>query len=160
ERNVVAPGTSEPVELPAEPERDRRPGVATVLPHAEAEVLPLADRPELTQLARVDEHHDAGVAEPERRQARELLAERQAELVAGDDRVDDDAGPEVVLRQDGVCVLGERRGERVDARGVDRQTGRGPMAAEALEITRARGERAVQVEVPGRAAGALRPRDQ
>src|SRR5262249_60788894 len=124
-------------ELTAESERDRRPRVAAALAHAEAEMLPFAHRPELAQLARVDEQHHAGVAEPERRQTRQLLAERQAELVAGNDGVDDDARAEGVLRQDRVCVRGERRGKRVDANGVDCQPCGGTMAAEALQLPRA-----------------------
>src|SRR5262249_59998144 len=70
ERDVVTPGTAEPVELTAESERDRRPRVAAALAHAEPEMLPFAHRPELAQLARVDEQHHAGGAEPERRQTR------------------------------------------------------------------------------------------
>src|SRR2546423_6643544 len=112
ERDVVAPRAAEAVELAAEPERDRRPGVAAALPHAEAQMLALADRAELAQLASVDEQHHAGIPEPERREARQLLAERQAQLAAGDDRVDDDARPQVVFGEYGIGVRGERRSER------------------------------------------------
>ena len=56
--------------------------------HAEAQVLAVADGAELGQLAPVDQQRHAGVAQAERREPRELLAERQAELGARDDRVD------------------------------------------------------------------------
>src|SRR5256885_12676874 len=44
ERDVVAANAPQPVELGAEPERDRAAGVASVVADAEAEVLPVADR--------------------------------------------------------------------------------------------------------------------
>src|SRR5437763_3581480 len=123
-------------------------------------MLALADRAELAQLASVDEQHHAGIPEPERREARQLLAERQAQLAAGDDRVDDDARPRVVFGEDRIGVRGERRSERIDPAGVDREPGGRAMAAEALELVSAGRERAVQVEAAGRAARALRSRDQ
>ena len=59
---------AEAVELAAHAERDRRAGVAAALPHAEAQVLAVADGRELGELAAVDEQRHAGVAEPERRE--------------------------------------------------------------------------------------------
>src|SRR5204862_2798552 len=107
--------------------------------------------------ARVDEQHHAWVPEPERREARQLLAEWQPQLTAGDDCVDDDARPQVVFGEDGIGMRGEGRGEPVDPAVVDREPGGRTMAAEPLQLARASRERAVQVEVAGGAAGALRP---
>ena len=76
--------------VPATRSNDRRAGVASALPHTKAQVLAAADRPELGKLAVVDEQRDPRVAEPERREPAELLAERQTELGTGDDRIDGD----------------------------------------------------------------------
>ena len=73
----------------------------------------------------------------------------------GDDRVDPGHGREVVLGEDRVGVRGEGGGERLQARRVDREAGGGAVAAEALQVLRAGGERAVQVEGGQRAARAL-----
>ena len=105
------------------------------------------------ELAAVDEQRDPGVAEPERREPGELLAERQPELGAADDRVDRRPRAQIVVGQHRVGVRAERRGEGLDALGADREAGGGAVAAEALEMLGAGRERAVQVE---RAAGAAR----
>ena len=97
----------------------------------------------------------AGVADPERREAPELHAQVEIELRARHDRIDARHRPQVVLGEHRVGVRGERRREGLDALGRDRQTRRGAMAAEALEVRRARAEPAVQVERRDRAAGAL-----
>jgi hypothetical protein len=52
-------------------------------------------------------------------------------------------------------VGGEGCRERLDALGVDRQAGRGPVPAEALEMLGAFRKGAVEVEGRGRAPGAL-----
>src|SRR5579885_2659109 len=160
EGDVVAADAPEAVELRPEAERDRRAGVAASLADAEAQVPAVPDRAELAQLAVVDEQRHPRVAEPERGEPRQLLAERQAELGAGDDRVDRDARAEVVVGEDGVGVGREDLGERPDPVRLDREPRRGAMAAEAHEMLRAGGERGVQVERARRAAGALRTGDQ
>ena len=83
---------------------------------------------------------------PNGREPRELLAEREAELRAAHDRVDRGARLQVVVGQHGIGVRGERVGERLDAVGPDREPGGGAVAAEALQVLGAGGERAVEVE--------------
>ena len=51
------------------------PGVAAALAHAEAQMLAVADRREVRELAAVDEQQHARVAEPERREPPELGAQ-------------------------------------------------------------------------------------
>ena len=108
---------------------------------AEAQVLAVADRAEVGELAAVDEQRHARVAEPERREPASSAARPSVQLRARHDRVDARHRLQVVVGQHLVGVRGERRGERLDALGLDRQAGRGAMAAEALEVRRARGER-------------------
>ena len=71
---------------------------------------------------------------------------------------------QVVVAQRRVGVSGEGVRERLDPLGLDREAGSGAVAAEALEVLRAGGKPAVQVEDPGRAARplpvAVRPGDQ
>src|SRR6266545_5010588 len=89
EHHVVAAGAPQPVEVGAHPERDRAAAVAAVLAaDAEAQVLAVADRREVAQLAAGREQCDAGIAEPERRELRELLREFERERhAARDDRI-------------------------------------------------------------------------
>ena len=65
---------------------------------------------ERSELAVVDEQRHARVAEAERREARELLRELQAEIGAADDRVDRDPRPQVLVAENRVGVLGKRLG--------------------------------------------------
>ena len=164
EDDVVAPHLAEPVELRAETEGDRAPGIASAVADAEAQVLAVADRGQVAELAGRQEQRDARVREPERRQAAELLAEVERELPARDDRVDDRSRAQVVVRQRGVGVSREGLGERVDLGRVDREARGGSMSAEPLEMLGAGGEAAVEVERARRAARALpvpiRARDQ
>src|SRR5262249_6564599 len=155
ERDVVVPGTPQSVELRSLAEGNRRTGVAATLPDAEAQVLAVAHGLQVGELAAVDEQQDTGVAEAERREPRQLRAEAERELWPGHDRVDACRRREVVLRQGAVGVLGERRRERLDRLGPDRQPGGGAVAAVPLEVGRARTERAVEVEGRHRPARAL-----
>ena len=72
ERDVVAARPAGTVELPAEAERDRAARVGAVAADAEAQMLALADRRELAELAAGGEQRHLRVAEPERREPREL----------------------------------------------------------------------------------------
>src|SRR5207302_8300742 len=71
ERNVVRNLLPEPVELRAEPERDRAAGIATAVPDAEPQVLAVADRRQLRQLTPGDEQRHRGIRKAERREPRE-----------------------------------------------------------------------------------------
>ncbi len=155
EGDVVVVEAAVAVDLGADPERDRGACVAAALAHAEAEVLAFADGVEPVELAVVDEERDAGVAETERRELGELLAERKPELGSADDRVDRDPRPKVVVGQLAVGVLAERLGERLDVLRLDREAGGGAVTAEALEVLAAGNERAVQIEHAAGTAGAL-----
>ena len=139
----------------AEAERDRAARVAPVLAHAEAQVLALADGRGADRLAARDEQRHVGVPEAERRQLLELAGELERERRCGDDRVDPRHGRQVLVRELLVGVRGERRGERLELVGPDRQAGGGPVAAEALEVAGAGGEAGVQVEARHRPAGSL-----
>ena len=143
EDEVVARLAPEPVELRAEAERDRAAGVAAVLAHAEAQVLALPDRRGLDGLAAGDEQGHVGVAEPERRQPVELLrqVERQRRR-AGTIASTTVTGREVVVgRARASAWAANAGGEASSCSGPDREPGRGAMAAEALEVRRAGGER-------------------
>src|SRR5579864_5572835 len=70
ERNVPAMRLPVDVETGAAAERDRTAGVGAVAPHAEAQVLSLADGREFAQLAARREERDLGIAEAERREPR------------------------------------------------------------------------------------------
>ena len=77
------------VEPRADAERDRAAGVEAVAPDAEAQMLPLAHRRELAELAARREQRHLGIAEPERREPRELRAELERQpRAARHDRVD------------------------------------------------------------------------
>ena len=80
ECDVVAPRSPQPVELRPLAERDRRAGVAAALAHAEAKVLAVADGLQVGELATVDEQGDTRVAQPERREPRQLGAEAERQL--------------------------------------------------------------------------------
>src|SRR5581483_478708 len=155
EGDVVVAHTAEAVELGAEPERDRRTGRPPRVADAEAQVLAVADRGQIGELAAGDEQGDAWVAETERREAAELRAELERERRAGDDRVDDRHRPQIVLGEVLVRVGGERGRERVDVLGPDREPGGRAMAPEALEVLGAGGEPGVEVEGGDAAAAAL-----
>ena len=133
------------------------PGVAALVADAEAEVLALADGRELGELAVGREQGHVRVAEPERREPAQLGAEVERERDAARERRRRPAivGTELVLGERERGLRGERVGERLDALGPDREAGRGAVPAEALEVARARAERAVQVERRDRSARAL-----
>ena len=73
-----------------------------------------------------------GLPMPERREPLQLGAEVEPELRAGHDRVDARHRAQVVLREHRVGMRRERRRERLDALGLDRQPGGGAVTAEAL----------------------------
>ena len=127
--------------------------------------LPSPTVAQVGQLAAGDEQVDARVAEPERREAAQLGAEAERERRAGDDRVDHRDRPQVVVGEVLVGVRGERVGERVDVLRLDREAGRGAVAAEALEVTgaggeTARGGRTSEMRPAGALPVALRAGDQ
>jgi hypothetical protein len=155
EGDVEQADGSETVDLGALPESDRRSSVATVLPDAEAQVLAVADRRRRDGLRRRDEQRDVRVSETEGRKSPELLGEVERELARGDDSVDLDDLEQVVCQDVGVRVRGEGVGERGDRLLGDRLACSRTVAAEALEMSGARGERAMEVEVRNRAPRAL-----
>src|SRR5581483_6164440 len=156
ERDVPPPLLPVHVEQRAGAERDRTAGVAAVAANAEPQVLPLSDRRELAELAAGSEKRHVGVAEPERRELRELGAEleRQPRL-ARHDPVHARRRPEIVVGEHAGGMRGEPLGERGDVLRLDRETGGGAVAAPAPEQVRARGEPGVEVERRDRATGAL-----
>src|SRR5262249_2710050 len=96
ERDVVAPYSAEAVQLRPLPECNRAAGVAPVALHAEAEMLAVADRRQVAELAARREQRHVGIAEPERREQAQLLAEIQGELrAAREHRVDNGRRDEV-----------------------------------------------------------------
>ena len=135
------------VELWPEPERDRRAGVAAALADAEAKVLALADDTGLHRLAR------RGRA-ASRRGCRGRTAPAGRAPWRGSS-VSAEPGTIASIRVTGArssssstasaCEANARR-ERLQASGSNREAGGGAMAAEALQMLRARAERAVQVE--------------
>ena len=145
----------EPVELSPLPEGDRRTGVPAALAHPEAKMLAVAHRRQVGELAPVDEQRHAGIAEPERREPRQLGAQAERQLRARDDRIDAGRRCEVVVGQHIVGIRRERRRERIDTVRVDRKPCGGPVSAVPFEVGRARLEGAVQVERPQRPARAL-----
>ena len=109
----------------------------------------------LRQLARRRQQRHAGVPEAERREPLELLTEIERQLVTADDRVNLNHRPQVVLVECCSGMIGERVGERAQAVRPDREPGGGPVTTEALELARACGQRAVEIEGGYRPAGAL-----
>ena len=98
------------------------------------------------------EQRHAGVADPERREALQLLGERQADLVAGDDGVDAPRRDEVLGRQRRRGVRLEGVAEGVDLRGEDLAAGGRAVAAVAAEVRGRRVQPGEQVEAGDRAA--------
>ena len=156
ERHVVTSRAPVAVELGALSEGDRAARVAAVAMHAEAQMLPVTDGRELTELAARREQRDVGIGQPERRESAQLFAELERELrAARQHRVDDGRGDEVFRSEQPFGLSRESLGERLDPIRRDREAGRRAMTAEPLEEGRARTERAVQVERRNRASRAL-----
>src|SRR6266545_2292594 len=156
EGDVVA--TDAPVAIQARPlpERDRAAGVATVAVDTKTEVLPVAHRREIAELAARCEQRHVRVAEPERRKSTQLLAQVERELcVTRKDRVDRRRRHEVVRIEQTFRLRREGFGERLHPLGKNRQAGGGAMPAEALEELGAGAERRMQVEVLDRPPRAL-----
>ena len=109
ERDVESTVAPEALELGAEAERDR----ASAGAHAEAQVLALADGREVAQLAALGEQRHLRVAQPERREPGELLAqlERRAPSSAAATASTYVTRPEVLLDEDA-----PRRARRTRAR--------------------------------------------
>ena len=139
------------------PEGDRAPRVPAVLPtDPELQMLPVADRAQITQLARGREQGHGRIAEAERRKLLELLRQLERKRQsARHDRIDRRGGRKLVLAQHRVRVLGEGARKHIHLRRINREPGRRAMAAPADEMVRAGGERLVQVEGSGRTARAL-----
>src|SRR5581483_3312684 len=137
-------------------QEDRAAGVAALATHAEAEEPALAHRAELAELAARNEQRHLRIAEAERREPIELVAELERQLrPALHDRVDVRHRQQVVVGEDARCVLGERCGEPWHVLGRDREPGGGPVAAPASEERGAGAERPVEVERGDRAARPL-----
>src|SRR4029077_1132192 len=132
-------------------ERDRGAAVVTLLAYAEAEMLPLPHCAGRCGLDARDEKRRLGVSEAERGQAVELLREVEREGPGGHDGVDGRERPQVGVREHSVRVDPKRVRERIELLGCDREAGRCAMAAEPLEVGRARREAAVEVELGNRA---------
>src|SRR5258708_9364889 len=109
ERDVPAADAAQTVDVRAHAERDRTAAVASVLDaHAEAQMLAVADRREVAQLAARREQHYAGIAEPERRQLPELFGELERQRDATrHDRIDDRDRPELFVGEDRIGMLRE-----------------------------------------------------
>ena len=137
-------------------ERDRAAGVSPLAADAKAEVLPLADCCELGEPAAGREQRRGRVAEPERREPRELAAEVERERrVARDDRVDLGDRLEILLREHLLGMSCEGLGKRLDVLLAQGEAGGGAVAAPALEQVRTSAECGVEVEGRNRAARAL-----
>src|SRR5262249_52702057 len=147
EYEVVAPRLPEAVELRAQAEGDRAPRVTSPVAHAEAQVLAVADRGQVAELAGRQQQRHRRVGEAEGRQARELPAD--------DDRVDDGPRAQVVVSQRCIRMLRKRLGERIDLARVDREPGGRAMPPEPLQMLRTGSEPAVQVEHARRTARSL-----
>src|SRR3954467_12266116 len=112
EGEVVAADAAQAVQLPAEPEGDRAAGVAAVRADAELQVLALADGGQVAELAAREQQRHVRVAEPERRQARELLTELERQVRTVHERINECRRDEVVLGQGAVADRRERLGKR------------------------------------------------
>src|SRR4051794_21373697 len=134
EREVVAADAAQAVELPAEPEGDRAAGVAAVGADAELQVFAFPDRGQVAQLAAGQQQSHVRVAEAERREARELLAELERQVRPVHERVDQRRRDEVVLGERAVADRREGLGERRQVLGLDREPGRSSVTAPALEL--------------------------
>src|SRR5207248_2059597 len=145
----------EAIELAAEPESDRAPRVARAVLDPEAEMLAVAERGDFAELAAGREQCDPGIAEPERSEARQLRAEVEGQLRPVDEGIDHRHRKQLGLGQVSARVRGERRREHLDLRRLDREPGGRAMPSEANEMFRARGQAAMEVEAPGRAARAF-----
>src|SRR5205085_625732 len=97
EGEVVAAHAPIAVELRPEAEGDRATGVALTVADAEAQMLALADRGQLAQLAAGEEQRHVRVPEPERRQARQLRGQLEGQLRAVGERIDDRRRRQLVL---------------------------------------------------------------
>src|SRR3954469_6097473 len=156
ERDVVSTHAAITVELRPVSERDRAAGIAAVALYAETEVLAVAPRRQLAELAARRQQRHVRIAEPERSEPAQLLAEVEREpRAAGQHGVDDRRRHEVVGHEQPFRLRSERVGERLHELRHDRQAGGGAVPAESLEELRAAAQRAVQVERRNRPARAL-----
>ena len=117
-------------------------------------MLALPHRAELGELAADGQQGDAGIPQPERRQALELRAEVERQLGAADDGVHAHDGREILLGEILGRAGGECLGKCLDVLAADGETGGSPVPAPAAEQAGARAECAVQVERRDRAPGA------
>src|SRR5205085_1284837 len=156
ERDVPTARTAVRLEPCARTELDRASGVRAVAADAEAQMLSLPDRAELAELAAGREQRDLGVAEPERREPLQLLAEIERQpRPARQDRVDRDVRPQLFVRELALRVCRPLLDERVERLRLERQPRRRLVSAPALEHARRVSEARVQVERRDRTARAL-----
>src|SRR5439155_12261336 len=94
-------------------ERDRAAGVAPVVADAEAEMLAVADRVQLRQLAAGQKQRHVRVAEAKRREPRELGTEVERQVGAVHERIDGRDRLQVVLAEPCVGYCAEGLGERL-----------------------------------------------
>src|SRR5206468_3260316 len=80
ERNVITSLAPVAVELGSLPKRDRAAGIAAVQLYTETEMLAVADRCKLAELAAGRQQGHVGVGQTERRQRAQLFAELEREL--------------------------------------------------------------------------------
>src|SRR5205823_6194282 len=80
---------------------------AAAVADPEAQVLAVADRADVGELAAVDEQDDARVADPERSEATKLGGETKVELGAADDGVDMHERTKRLVREHVVAVRAE-----------------------------------------------------
>src|SRR5712691_6401878 len=147
EGDVVMSRTSVAVELGSLAESDRAARIAAVPVYAEAEMLAVADRGQLAELAARSEQRDVGIGQTERRKSAQLFTELERELrTARQHGVDDGRRDEVFRSEQPFRSSRESLGERLDALGRDRKARGRTMTTKPLEESRARTERAVEVE--------------
>ena len=108
-------------------------------------MLSLADRIELRKLGADREQGDVRVPEAEGRQALELPAEPERQLVAAHDGVDRRHRRQLLRRQHARSVLGERLREGFDVLRRDREPGGRAVSSPAAEQMRACAQRTVEI---------------
>src|SRR5439155_11383669 len=152
--DVVASLAPVAVELGSLPERDRAARIAAVQLYTETEMLAVADRCKLAELAARRQQRHFGIGQAERRQRAQLFAELERELRPARKNCVDDGRPDEILRaQQAVRLSRERLGERLDPVRHDRQARRCAMTPEPFEECRGSAKRSGGIEGRDRASG-------
>ena len=147
ECDVVTSRASVAVELGPLAEGDRASRIPAVSVHAEAEMLSVADRGQLTELAARSEQRDVGISQTERRESAQFFAELQRELrTTREYGVDDGRRDEIFWSKQPFRLSRESVGELLHPVRRDRKARGRAMTTEPFEERRARTERAVKVE--------------